>query len=68
MEAFLSGIYSVITIAIMMAVGIFIEKRGWLKNDGEKILSKLVVNFGLPCTLFASFTKNFIVCCNIYFK
>lgn len=59
MDAFLSGIYSVITIAIMMLVGMFIEKRGWLKNDGEKILSKLVVNFGLPCTLFTSFLNNF---------
>ena len=58
-NAFLSGVDSIIVIAVMMSVGILAEKRGGMKNDAEKLLGKLVVNVGLPCTLFYSMTTNF---------
>lgn len=58
---FFTSIESVLTIVILIAVGYFLQKYKWLGPDFSKGISKLVVNVGLPCSIFTGILANLTV-------
>lgn len=58
---FFTSIESVLTIVILIAVGYFLQKYKWFGPDFSKGISKLVVNVGLPCSIFTGILANLTV-------
>lgn len=58
---FFTSIESVLTIVILIAVGYFLQKYKWFGPDFSKAISKLVVNVGLPCSIFTGILANLTV-------
>lgn len=58
---FFTSIESVLTIVILIAVGYFLQKYKWFGPDFSKGISKLVVNIGLPCSIFTGILANLTV-------
>lgn len=58
---FFISIESVLTIVILIAVGYFLQKYKWFGPDFSKGISKLVVNVGLPCSIFTGILANLTV-------
>lgn len=58
---FFTSIESVLTIVILIAVGYFLQKYKWFGSDFSKGISKLVVNVGLPCSIFTGILANLTV-------
>ena len=58
---FFTSIDSVLTIVILIAVGYFLQKYKWFGPDFSKGISKLVVNVGLPCSIFTGILANLTV-------
>lgn len=58
---FFTSIESVLTIVILIAVGYFLQKYKWFGPDLSKGISKLVVNVGLPCSIFTGILANLTV-------
>ena len=58
---FFTSIESVLTIVILIAVGYFLKKYKWFGPDFSKGISKLVVNVGLPCSIFTGILANLTV-------
>lgn len=58
---FFTSIESVLTIVILIAVGYFMQKYKWFGPDFSKGISKLVVNVGLPCSIFTGILANLTV-------
>ena len=56
-----TSIESVLTIVILIAVGYFLQKYKWFGPDFSKGISKLVVNVGLPCSIFTGILANLTV-------
>lgn len=58
---FFTSIESVLTIVILIAIGYFLQKYKWFGPDFSKGISKLVVNVGLPCSIFTGILANLTV-------
>ena len=43
---------------ILMGVGIFLRRKNIIPEDGEKLLTDLIINLVLPCSIISSFLVN----------
>lgn len=55
----ISGIYSILTIFIMMGVAFFFTKRGWFNNETGDLFTKIVIKIAIPAMAIVSITTNF---------
>ena len=55
----MNSVQIVVTIFLLMFAGYFFALKGWFKNGGEQLLSKLVVQFGVPATVISNMMSNY---------
>ncbi len=55
----ISSIQIVVTIFLLMFAGYFFAMKGWFKDGGDQLLSKLVVQFGVPATVVSNMMANY---------
>ncbi len=55
----ISGIYSILTIFIMMGVGFFFTKRGLFNKEIAELFTKVVIKIAIPAMALVSITTNF---------
>ncbi len=54
MELVFNAMQIVVTIFLLMALGYLLAAKGWFDGGKGQLLSKLVVNVGVPATVFAN--------------
>lgn len=47
-----------LTLFVLIMVGIFLKKRGYIGEEGKKMLSELLINLILPCNIIQSFSSK----------
>ena len=52
MEAFLNGVSAVSVIFLLMVVGYFLGRAGWITKQEKKFISRFCINIALPCNCF----------------
>ena len=52
MEAFLNGVSAVTVIFLLMMVGYFLGRAGWITKQEKKFISRFCVNIALPANCF----------------
>lgn len=58
-EFIIQALEGVFTIIVVVGIGYFLSKKGWLEESSSSLLSNLVTKVSLPFYLIASLTKNF---------
>jgi predicted permease len=51
-------VFKVVPVILLMALGVFFEKTGFISKDAINGMKKLVVNFSLPSLLFLAFLRT----------
>ena len=59
MGGFLTLLQLELTLYILIALGVFLRKKGFLNDENESFLSKLTLNVILPCSIIKSFLIEF---------
>ena len=59
MRGFLTLLQLELTLYILIALGVFLRKKGFLNDENESFLSKLTLNVILPCSIIKSFLIEF---------
>jgi hypothetical protein len=54
-----SAINSILTIFLMIGVGFYLSKKGWLNEEINKSVSKIIVNVSLPLLMINNITTRF---------
>lgn len=55
---FLNAISAVVVLLLLMAVGYFMGRRGWMKAEEKKFLSKYIINIAVPCNCINGLLNN----------
>jgi len=53
------AVEAVFVIFLMIGAGVFVSWKKWVSRDVAKVLSKIIINIALPCTLIYSLTTHF---------
>ncbi|NVY97134.1 AEC family transporter [Lactobacillus sp. DCY120] len=59
MDVFWTSIQSVLSIVIMIAIGYICQNKGWFDDGFSGALSKLIMNVGLPASIFMAMLERF---------
>lgn len=59
MQSFFHSISAVLVILLMAGTGYFLGHIGYIRAEHKAMLTKLVVNVGLPCMCISSLTESF---------
>lgn len=59
MAVFWTSIQSVLSIVLMIAVGYWAQGRGWFDDKFSGALSKVIMNIGLPASIFMAMLERF---------
>lgn len=59
MDQVLNAIHIVLSIFLMIGMGMFLVKIGWLKDEHGELLSRLVVKVALPCMIISNMFANY---------
>ncbi|MDL2225696.1 AEC family transporter [Eubacteriales bacterium OttesenSCG-928-M02] len=51
---FFSSVQAVASIFVFLAIGFLITKVGWIDKNNKQLLSRLVLNIAVPCTIFTN--------------
>lgn len=55
----LQSYLNILVIFVLMFLGYFFSYRQWFSNETADTFSKMVLNLGLPCSMFLNITANF---------
>lgn len=58
MESFIAHLYLVCKLAFLMAVGVILRKTKVLSSQGMQVVTDLVIQLILPCSILSSFLSN----------
>jgi len=59
MQTFFHSVSAVIVVMMLMSVGFFMGKGGWLKAEHKQLLTRLIIKIALPCMCINGIQKNF---------
>lgn len=59
MDTLLSAYFNILVIFCLMFLGYLLTYRQWFSNRSADVFTKLVLNIGLPCSMFLNITSNF---------
>lgn len=59
MTAFISSVFGVLEILILIAIGYFLTARGWLNDHSSKIIAKVVTQVALPAYMIVTIASKF---------
>ena len=58
MDGFFSAISASLVLLLLMAVGYFMGKIGWMTASEKRFLSKYIVNIAVPCNCITGLLNN----------
>ena len=59
MAVFFQSISGVLVILVMIAVGYFLEQKGWFDDKSTKLIAKIVTQVSLPCYMLGTIVSKF---------
>ena len=59
MTAFISSVFGVLEILILIAIGYFLTARGWFNDHSSKIIAKVVTQVALPAYMIVTIASKF---------
>ncbi len=59
MAAFLNALSASFVLMLLMAVGFFLGRAGWMSPQDKKFLSKYIINIAVPCNCVNGLLNNF---------
>ena len=58
MDGFINAVSACAVLLLLMSVGYFMGRMGWMTAKEKKFLSKYIVNIAVPCTCVTGLLKN----------
>ncbi len=55
----IKSLNAMFTLAILISVGVFAHKKGWINEESSKVIAKICVSIAIPANIFNSLLSNY---------
>lgn len=59
MQSFMNSVSAVVVVMLLMLVGYFMGRLGWMKAEHKPFLTRLIIYVGMPCMCLNNIQENF---------